>query len=114
MIRFLQLHFDIYTRWQVQLHQSIDRLRRRLINIDNAAVGAGLEVLAGVLIDVGRSQQTVNPAARGEWDGPDRCSVGAIGGIDDLFAGGVEDALVEGFEANANFLLLDSCHWIIA
>jgi hypothetical protein len=114
MIKSLQLHFNIYTRWQVQLHQSIDRLRGRLVNIDNATVSAGLEVLAGVFIDVGRSQQTIDAAARGEWDGSDRCGVGAISGIDDLFAGGVEDALIEGFKTNANFLLLDSCHWIIA
>src|SRR3546814_11585905 len=46
--------FDLYvhTRSEIELHQRIDRLRRRLHNVEHALVGADLELLARLLVDV--------------------------------------------------------------
>jgi len=40
----LELHFNIDTRRQIQFHQGIDGFRRRLVNVDNAPMGAGFKV----------------------------------------------------------------------
>ena len=106
----LQLNFDVYPGWQVQLHQGIDGFGRGLIDINDAAVGARFKMLPRVFVDVGRSQETIDPTLSGERNGSDRSGAGAVGSVYDLFARGVEETSIEGFESNANFLLLDSCH----
>ena len=73
-------------------------------------MGSRLKVFAGIFIHVGRSQQAINAALSRERNGTDRRCICAIGGIDDLLAGGVEEAAIEGFEPDANFLLLNRCH----
>lgn len=40
----LELHFNIDTRRQIQFHQGVDGFRRRLVNVDNAPMGAGFKV----------------------------------------------------------------------
>ena len=50
-----ELDLDVDSTGKVELHQSIDGLRCRAVDIDDAAMGAGLEVLAGVLVHVGRA-----------------------------------------------------------
>lgn len=70
----------------------------------------GLEVLSGVFIHVGRSQYAVDTALCWQRDRTDRRCIGAVGSIDNLFAARIEQAAVECLEANADFLLLNSCH----
>ncbi len=50
--------FDLYihSRGQIQLHQRVHRLLRRLENIEEALVGADFELLARFLVDVRRTQ----------------------------------------------------------
>ena len=73
-------------------------------------MGAGFKMLSRVLVDVGRSQQTVHSSLRGERDRSDGRSPRAIRRIDDLIARRIEQAAIEGSQANANFLLLESGH----
>ncbi len=106
----LQLNFDINPGRQIQLHQGIDGFGRGLIDIDDAAVGARFKMLPRVFVDVGRSQETINAPLGGQRNRSDRSGAGAVCRVHDLFARGVKQASIEGFESNANFLLLDSCH----
>src|ERR1700761_4520551 len=53
-LKNLELDLDVDTGGQVELHQSIDGLRGRVDNIEKALVGAHLELLAALLVDVRR------------------------------------------------------------
>ena len=68
-------------------------------------MGAGLEVLTGVLVHVRRAQHAVDLAFRGQGDRTDRRGGGVIGGFDDLFAGEIEHAAIERLQADADLLL---------
>src|SRR5689334_21931904 len=50
-----QLDLYVHTCGQIELHQSVDRLRRRLNDVEQALVGAHLELLARLLVDVRRT-----------------------------------------------------------
>src|SRR6478736_1063267 len=51
----LELDLDVDTGGQVELHQSIDGLRCRVDNVEKALVGAHLELLTALLVDVRRT-----------------------------------------------------------
>src|SRR5713101_1748190 len=48
----LELDLDIDAGGEVELHQRIDRLRRRIDDVEHALVGPDLELLARFLIDM--------------------------------------------------------------
>src|SRR4029077_2472645 len=51
----LELDLDVDTGGQIELHQGIDGLRGRIDNIEKALVGAHLELLTALLVDVRRT-----------------------------------------------------------
>ena len=53
------LDLDVDARGQVQLHEGVQRLLRRLEDVEQALVRANLELLARLLVDVRRAS-TVN------------------------------------------------------
>src|SRR5688572_9011664 len=48
------LDLDVDAGGQIQLHQGVDGLRRRLEDVEQPLVRADLELLAALLVDVGR------------------------------------------------------------
>src|SRR5436190_2434390 len=50
------LDFDVHAGRQIQLHQRVHRLRRRLEDVDQPLVRAELELLARLLVDVRRAE----------------------------------------------------------
>ena len=61
--KFLKLDLDVYARGQVKQHQLVDRVRRRGLDVDQPGVGAGLELLARVLVDVRGAEEGIDAAA---------------------------------------------------
>src|ERR1700743_792950 len=53
------LDLDVHTSRKIELHQSVDRLLRRLENIDQALVRADLKSFTRLLIDVRRTQHAI-------------------------------------------------------
>jgi hypothetical protein len=51
-----RLDLDVHAGRQIQLHQRVDGLRRRLEDVDQPLVGADLELLARFLVDVRRAE----------------------------------------------------------
>src|SRR4051812_48311726 len=51
----LQFDLDVDTGGEVELHQRIHRLRGRIDNVEEPLVGAHLELLAALLVDVRRA-----------------------------------------------------------
>ena len=70
-------------------------------------MGPGLEVLTGVLVHVGRTQNAINLAFGGQGDGANRGRGGVVGCFDDFFAGQIQHAAVKRLEADADLLLSD-------
>ena len=78
----LDLH--IHARRQIELHQGVDRLLRRLENIEQALVGADLELLPRLLVHVRRTQHAVLILHRGQGDRPRDLRARALRGLDNL------------------------------
>src|ERR1700743_2964023 len=64
--RSLKLDLDIDARREVELHQRIDGLRGGLDDVEQTFVGANLELLATLLVDMGRAVdgETLHPGGQ--------------------------------------------------
>jgi len=51
----LQLNLDVDARRHIEPHQRVDRLRIRILDIDQALVRTNLEVLVAILVNVRRA-----------------------------------------------------------
>src|SRR5262245_46708979 len=56
---FSRLDLDVDARRQIELHQGVEGLLRRLQDVEQPLVRADLELLARLLVDVRRAQHTV-------------------------------------------------------
>src|SRR5581483_5597138 len=95
------LDLNVNARGQIELHQSIDRLRRGLQDVEQALVRANLELLARLLIDVRRTQHTILVLHRGQRNGASNLGTRAPRGFDDLARGLVQDAIVVRFQPDS-------------
>src|SRR5579883_2352191 len=100
----LELDLDVDAGGKVELHQSVDRLRRRIDDIEHPLMRANLELLARFLVDMRR-------AVDGELLDPGRqrnraAHPGArtLGGRHDLLRRRVEHAVIERFQTDADIL----------
>src|SRR5437763_3528915 len=103
----LQLDLDVHSSRQVQLHQGVDRLVGRVDDVHQALVRADLELVTRRLVHVRRTQDVEALHARRQGHGTLDDGAGALGRVDDLGGGLVDQLVIEGFEADADFLL---CH----
>src|SRR5512145_3165282 len=102
----LQLDLDVDAGRQVELHEGIDRLRRRIDDVEQPLVRAHLELLAALLVDVRRAVDREALDARGQGDRPAHLRPGALRRVDDLARGRIEHAMVERLEADSYVLTL--------
>ena len=86
----LKFDFNIDACGQVELHESINGFRGRLININNSPMGASLEVFPRIFVHVGRSQQTVYFPRSWQGNRTNSSGVSAISSIDNFLARGIE------------------------
>src|SRR4051794_26366530 len=102
-----QLDLDVDARGQVEPHQRVDRLRRRLVDVDEPLVRADLEVLARVLVLERRADHAVDVLLGRERDGTGHGRAGALRRLDDRLRGEVQLRVVVALEADSDLLL---CH----
>src|SRR5689334_5248145 len=102
----LQLDFDTYPGREVELHKSVDRLRRGIDDVEKPLVGADLELLAALLVDVRRAVhgELLDPVRK--RDRSTHACTGALGRVDDLARRDVEHAMIIGLEPDAYVLAL--------
>src|SRR6266849_4465604 len=93
---------NIHARRQVELHQRIHRLLRRLQNIEQTLVGADLELLTRFLVHVRRTQHAVLVFHRGQRNRARDLSASASSRVHNLTRGLVQDAVVVRFQPDAN------------
>ena len=88
------LDLDVYARRQAQLVERLDRLGGRLHDVDQPLVGADLELLAGLFIDVGARQYRVTLDA--SWQGNRTMHDGpsTLRRIDDFHRALIQDGVI--------------------
>src|SRR5512140_3584798 len=101
----LQLDLDVHAGRKVQLHQGVDGLVGRVDDVHQALVGANFELVPAALVDVGRAQDVEALHARRQGHRALDDGAGALGGVDDLGGGLVDQLVIEGLEADADLLL---------
>src|SRR5205085_8158311 len=102
----LELDFHIDTGSKIELHQGIDRLRRRIDNIEKAPVSAHLELFAAFLVDMRRAVDRKSLDAGRKRNRAANLRTGSLGGVHDLARRRIENPMVEGFEPDADVLTL--------
>src|ERR1700687_372001 len=103
------LNLHIHARRQIQLHQRIDRLLRRLQNIQQPLVGADFKLLPRLLIHMRRPQHTVLILHRGQRNRSRDLCAGAFGRLHDLARRLIQNAVVVGFQPDANSFFSSHC-----
>src|SRR5262245_52143088 len=91
----LELDLDVDACGQVEFHQCVDRLRRRVDDIEKALVSAHLELIAALLVDVRRTVHGEPLKARRQRNGSANLSAGALRRVDDLSRRGIENSMIE-------------------
>src|ERR1700686_2202984 len=104
-----RLNLHIHARRQIELHQRIDCLLRRLQNIEQPLVGADFKLLPRFLIDMRRPQHTVLVLHRGQRYRTRDLRAGAFCRLHDLACRLIQNAVVVGFQPNANSFFSSHC-----
>src|SRR5215470_3386451 len=99
-----ELDLDVDAGGEVELHQRVHRLRRRIDDIEQALVRAHLELLTALLVDVRRpvDRELLDPGRQRNWSAHLRA--GALGGRHDLARRRIEDAVIERLEPDPDIL----------
>src|SRR6185437_2825527 len=90
----LELDLDIDAGGEVELHQRVHRLRRRVDNVEHALMRADLELLTRLLVDVRRAQHGELLDFGRQRNRPAHARTGTFGGVDDLARRLIEDAMI--------------------
>ena len=105
------LALDLYlnTRWQLELHQSIDCLWSRRVDVDNTLESAELELLASLLVYEGRTVYSENLLAGWEWHRTTNNCVSAANSLHNLLCRLVYQVVIERLELDSNLLIHICC-----
>src|SRR3954463_5156859 len=98
MMASLELDLDIDAGGEIELHQRVYRLRRRIDDIEHALVGADLELLARLLVDMRRAVDRELLDTRRQRNGPAHLRTRPLGRAHDLAGRLVEHAMIEGLQ----------------
>jgi len=99
-----QLDLYVYTCSEIELHQSIDRLRGGLNDVEQPLVGAHLELLARLLVDVRRTVDGELLDTRREGDRTANESTRTARRVGDVAGCLIEHSMIESLQANTDIL----------
>src|SRR5690349_1176030 len=99
-----ELDLDVDAGREVETHERVDRLRRGVNDVDEALVGAHLEVLAGVLVLVRRANDAEDVLLGRQRHRAGDLRTRAGDGVHDLPRRGVDHLVVIGLEPDADLL----------
>src|SRR5262249_54899049 len=97
----LELDFSVDARSQIELAEGIDRLLRRLEDVEQALVRANLELLARFLVDVWGAVHREALDMRRQRNGPRDPPTRAANRLHDLTNRLVEEPVIVCLQANA-------------
>src|SRR3954467_4978715 len=96
----------------VEALERVDRLRRRLMDVDEPLVRADLEVLTRVLVLEGRADHAVDVLVRGQGDGPGDSRPGALRRLDDLAGSAIDGVVVVRLETDSDLVCGNRCQFL--
>src|SRR3954451_3750591 len=106
-----QADLDVDARRQVvEALERVDRLRRRLMDVDQPLVRADLEVLARVLVLERRADHAVHVLLGGQRNRAGHGRAGAGRRLDDLLGRRLDGRVVVRLQADADLVLGGGCH----
>ena len=105
----LELDLDVNAGGKVETHERVDGAAGGVEDVDEALVGAHLELLAGVLVLVGRAKYSDDLLLGGKGDRAGHVSARTLGRINDLFGRLIDELVLVGLELDPDFL---ACHFI--
>src|SRR5438067_7599782 len=100
-ISSLQLDLDVDAGGEVELAERVDRLLRRLEDVEQTLVGADLELLTRLLVDVRRAVHGETLDVGGKRDRPGDPPARPAHGLDDLAHRLVEQPVIVRLQADA-------------
>src|ERR1700687_3334528 len=99
-----ELDLALHAGGEIELHQRVHRLRRRIDDIEQSFMGAHLELLAALLFVLRGSVERELVVPGRSRDRPAHLRAGALGGRHDLACGRIENPMIERFEPDADIL----------
>ncbi|CRH64755.1 Uncharacterised protein [Chlamydia trachomatis] len=99
-----ELDLDVDVCGQVDTHERIDGLRRRVDDVDEPLVCAHLKVLAAVLVFVGRPNDDKHVLFGRQWNRAHNSGACSLHGVHDLARGAVDDLVVIRLQPDADLL----------
>src|SRR5216110_1592867 len=101
----LRLDLDVDSGWErVQALERVDRLRGRLMDVDQPLVGPDLEVLARVLVLERRADHAIDVLVGRQGHRPGDPGAGSLCRLDDLAGRPVDGIVVVGLQADADLV----------
>src|SRR5262245_767092 len=101
-----QLDLDVDAGRQIELHQGIDGLRRRIDDVEQTLVGTHFELLAALLVDMRRTVDGELLDAGRQRNGSTNLRTGTLGRVHDLTGRRIEDPMVVSSETDADSLVI--------
>src|SRR5690606_18894279 len=98
----VDLDLHVHAGGEIQLRQRVDRLRPRVDDVDHALVRLQLELLAALLVDVGRAQNRPALDPRGEPDRPAPARTGLLRRPHDVRRGLIDHRVIERLQPTAD------------
>ena len=105
---FPKLDLNLDACGEIQAHQRFHGLGAGIVDVDQALVGAALELLPAVLVLVNSAQDGDDLGLGGQRNGPGDLRLGTLRGLDDLLGRLVDELVIVRLEANADHLFV--CH----
>src|SRR5882757_3774094 len=105
----LLLNVDVDTRRQIDAHECVNGLRRRVEDVDEALVCAHLEVLPRVLVLVRGPDDAIDVLLGRQRHRTDHAGARSGDCLDDLARRGVNRLMVVGLEPDADLLSRHAC-----
>src|SRR5882757_2966171 len=99
-----ELDFDVDAGGEIELHQRIHRLRRRIDDVEEPLVGAHLELFTALLVDVRRAVDAKLLDPGRQRNRPTHLRTRALGGRHDLARRRIEDAMIERLKPDPDIL----------
>ncbi len=100
----MKTRVDVHAGGEIELHERIDRLRGRIDDVENALVGADLELLARLLVDVRRAVDRELLDLGRQRDRTAHLRARPLRGRDDLARRRVENPVIESLQADPDVL----------
>src|SRR4029077_16539542 len=99
-----ELDLDVDAGGEVELHQRVHRLRRRIDDVQEAFMRAHLELFAALLVDKRRAVHREFLDSRRQRNRATDLGAGALGRVHDLARRRIEDAVIERLEPDPDIL----------